>query len=142
MELYRNSGPFSLGSKDDRAMRVLVVDDERNQRETICRGLFLYGYECISVNDLEDAMQVLRGPDGESIEMLITDMTIPGANGCGLIDNIMGLRRNLPILVIAGLNRTAEIDRVRRRGIPILQKPFDPEHLHLLMQRMVSERTL
>ncbi len=140
MKLHRNAGPQSQGSKDNRTMRVLVVDDERNQRETICRGLFLYGYDCISVKDLDDALLILNGPDGQGIEMLITDMTKPGTDGCGLIDNIKGLHENLRVLVIAGLHRTAEIDCLRRRGITILQKPFDPDNLHMLMQRMVSDR--
>ena len=114
--------------KDDNH-HILVVDDEKHQLETVCRGLFLYGYRCTGALDADSALELLAGPEGDSFDLVLTDLTMPGNSGLYLIDQVKRKRPKLPIIVITGLVATGEVDAVRNKGIPLLQKPFEPDTL-------------
>ena len=47
-------------------LKILVVDDEQHQLDTVCRGLFLYDYECVGVLTPQAAIEVLSGSAGEA----------------------------------------------------------------------------
>lgn len=107
--------------------RILVVDDELHQIETVCRGLFLYGYECRGVTSVDEALAIL-GSD-TPMDLLITDLTMPEQSGMALITAARKQYPNLPLLVITGLAATEETNQVLSLQIPMLQKPFDPQTL-------------
>jgi CheY-like chemotaxis protein len=107
------------------ARRVaLVVDDEADQRETLARGL-----DCVTAGGAAEALAHLEGPGGERIDLLLTDLTMPGRSGAELIERTRLARPGLPVLVITGLALPPEVTALRARGIPILRKPFTPEQL-------------
>ncbi len=113
-----------------KTMKILVVDDEPHQLDTVRRGLFLYGYDSEGVGDVNTALTVLEGPDGDSFHLVLTDLTMPGNSGLNLIKQARKTRPTLPIIVITGLAATDEIETIQQQGIPILQKPFEPDDLH------------
>ncbi|MBI5525264.1 MAG: response regulator [Deltaproteobacteria bacterium] len=108
-------------------VRVLVVDDEPVQLESIARGLRLYGYECVGAAGAFEAMDVLYGIGGRGggVDVLVTDLTMPRRSGNDLIKIVRAFRPDLPIVVITGLNPTPEIEEFERQGIPVIPKPFD-----------------
>ena len=63
--------------------KILVVDDEQHQLDTVCRGLFLYGYRCKGVLSVDAALEALIGEDGEVYDLVLTDLTMPGSSGVG-----------------------------------------------------------
>jgi DNA-binding response OmpR family regulator len=113
----------------DNTMRILVVDDDSVQLETICRGLFLYGHECIKALHGGQALDILKEPAGKQVEMLLTDYTMPGKNGFEVIQLARRIRPDLPAVLITGLTSAYDNVAVEEMGIPVLQKPFDPELL-------------
>jgi DNA-binding NtrC family response regulator len=121
-------------------LRVLVVDDDPAQLESLQRGLFLYGYETIGASDCQHATDWLLGPEGRSVQLLITDLTMPEPSGFELIENALQRWPQLSILVIAGLAMNSEILALRQRGIVILQKPFSPDQLDQMI-RCLSHQT-
>jgi DNA-binding NtrC family response regulator len=110
-------------------VKILVVDDESVQVESISRGLFLFGHEVVPALSSAEAEAVLRGSEGAEIDLLLTDMTMPGQSGLGLIDLAKEIRSDLPVVVITGLTTSPDVDEVKRRGIPVLGKPFAPDEL-------------
>ena len=120
--------------------RILVVDDEQHQLDTICRGLNLYGYRCEGVLSVEAALESLTGENGERFDLLLTDLTMPGRSGLDLIERVQQQWSGLPIVVITGLAQTVEVDVVRGLGVPLLTKPFAPDTLDVTIRR-VLERT-
>ena len=116
--------------------RIIVVDDEQNQIDTVCRGLFLFGYCCRGVTSAEQALQLLA--EENDFDLLLTDLTMPGRSGIELIDAVQKRHPKMPILVITGLAATKEIDLIQSRGIPLLQKPFEPETLVSMIQSQLE----
>ena len=106
---------------------ILVVDDQRHQIETLCRGLFLFGYTCRGATGIEEASAILsRDPKPD---LMITDLSRLELSGIMLIKSAIKLCPEMPILVIIGLARTDVISEAQALGIPILQKPFSPPAL-------------
>jgi DNA-binding response OmpR family regulator len=76
--------------------KILVVEDEK----TLCllyeEELSREGYEITAVTDAEAALaQLARG----SFDLIVTDIRMPGKNGIELITQIMGLRKDIPIII-------------------------------------------
>jgi len=124
----------------DKPTRILVVDDEQHQLETVCRGLFLFGFICRGVQSVASALKSLCGKedDDEEYDLVLTDLTMPGGSGLKLIDEVKQKYPDLPIIVITGLAATEETELVRERGIPILQKPFEPDTLHSTIRQVLG----
>lgn len=76
--------------------RILLVEDER----TLCllyeEELSREGYAVTAVTDAEDALAALKAG---TFDLIITDIRMPGKNGIELITEIMGLRKDIPIII-------------------------------------------
>ena len=113
----------------DTRPRILVIDDEEHQLDTVCRGLRLYGFRCTGVSSVDAAFELLEHNSGGDFDLLLTDLTMPDRSGLELIERSQKDWPSLPIVVVTGLAATVEIDRVREMNIPLLQKPFTPDML-------------
>ena len=120
------------------SIKILVVDDEEHQLDTVRRGLFLCGYKCECVQDVDSALKKLRGENGDSFDLILTDLTMPGSSGLNLIEQAHKTKPNLPIIVVTGLAATSEVDSVRAMGIPVLQKPFEPDGLDKAIRELLD----
>jgi DNA-binding NtrC family response regulator len=120
------------------APHILVIDDEPHQLDTVCRGLRLYGYRCEGVSSVDSAIDALSRD--QDIDLLLTDLTLPGRSGIELIEWVRTERPALPIVVITGLAASAELAFVRDRHIPLLPKPFDPDTLDATLRRALGKR--
>jgi CheY-like chemotaxis protein len=116
---------------------ILVVDDEPAQLETICRGLFLYGYDSVAAEGTEQALAILRDPASPAFDLLVTDLTMPGASGCELITAVRRMRPSFPVLIITGLSLNPQVTEARARGVRVLQKPFGPDELDGAIRSML-----
>ena len=76
--------------------KILVVEDEK----TLCllyeEELSREGYDITAVTDAEAALTKLAQ---EGFDLIITDIRMPGKNGIELITQIMGLRKDIPIII-------------------------------------------
>jgi len=62
-------------------------------------------------------------------DLVLTDLTMPEKSGLALIEELSRRWPTLPVIVITGLAKTPELERVKAQGIPFLQKPFQPDQL-------------
>lgn len=116
--------------------RVLVVDDEATIRMLLTDTLRELGYTAAEAGDGQSALSVLRS--AEPVDLLITDIGLPGMNGRELAEAALELRPALKVLFITGYDAGAmpEIDPARG-GLEVIMKPFELEALarrvHALM---------
>lgn len=108
---------------------VLLIEDEPGVRLMTSRSLQEYGYGVVEASGGHQALGVLERDDGR-IDLLVTDVILPGMDGPELARRAAELRPELPVLFISGYTD----DEIVRRGLlqegqPFLQKPFTPEAL-------------
>ncbi|HEY3013036.1 MAG TPA: PAS domain S-box protein, partial [Gemmatimonadales bacterium] len=108
---------------------VLLVEDESAVRRMTSRALEEYGYTVVEASGSHQALSVLERSKGK-IDLLITDVILPGMDGPELARRAAEIMPELPVLFISGYTD----DEVVRRGLlevgqPFMQKPFTPEVL-------------
>jgi CheY-like chemotaxis protein len=117
-----------------RNLNVLVVDDEEDQLQTLCRGLLYLGHGCIPARSAREALALLAAR-GEAIDVLLVDLSAPGKPGAFVIEPALRSRPALVVLVVTGLALST-----RARGLPVLRKPFTPEQLgHAIRTAMTRD---
>ncbi|MEM7159913.1 MAG: ATP-binding protein [Myxococcota bacterium] len=106
---------------------VLVVEDEAAIRRLVVRILGRQGYEVLAASDGESGLR--RFVERGDIDLVLTDIVMPGLDGVGLVRLLRRRRPELPIVFMSGYSGD------HRRGIGVadrkrmLDKPFTPEQL-------------
>jgi len=108
---------------------LLLVEDSKEVLEAISTGLKVFGYKVIEANGSEKAIRMIHEFD-EKIDMLITDVVMPGLSGKDVAETFRIKFDSLPILFISG--HTSEIaphDLHDLQRTFFMQKPFSPSQL-------------
>ncbi len=106
-----------------RGGRILVVEDEAAVREMTTLILQRGGYEVISVPGAQQALDLLASTD-KPIDVLITDVIMPGISGIELAERIMDSQPSIGIVLVSGyLAETLDLEGLTRRGAVFAAKP-------------------
>jgi len=116
---------------------VLVVEDEPVVRGVIMEMLGEQGYRTLEAVDGPSGLRMLR--TNERIDLLVTDVGLPGMNGRQLADQARETRPDLKILFITGYAESVAIaDGFLLPGMEMITKPFDLGNLSRRIRAMVS----
>jgi PAS domain S-box-containing protein len=126
-----HAAPAQLGTRDDSRVwspgfgTVLVVEDQVQVRRSLTRLLQDAGYEVESAENAEQAISVARKRGGR-IDLLVTDVIMPGVSGIELCRRMRVLYPSLAVLLVSGY-AGGEINLHTELGdnVQFLQKPFD-----------------
>jgi len=116
----------SLGlPRPDRGQEtILLVEDETNLRRLARQYLETQGYKILEAEDSAAALQIVAGHQG-TIDLLLTDVIMPGMNGRELAAQIAKLLPGVRVLYMSGYTENAVgQDGTLDAGINLLQKPF------------------
>ncbi|MDB5391129.1 MAG: Blue-light-activated protein [Planctomycetaceae bacterium] len=103
---------------------VLLVEDENGVRRLARQILETQGYRVLDAGSGHEALQLIQTP-GQSIQILITDVVMPGMNGRQLVEALLLRYPNLKILYISGHTDDAIVQHgIRDASHAFLQKPF------------------
>jgi PAS domain S-box-containing protein len=80
--------------------RILLVDDDALVLDTLTEQLRDLGHEVLAASGGTDALTILRAR--EAVDLMITDLSMPGMNGLTLIKEARGLRPSLPAILLTG----------------------------------------
>ena len=113
--------------------RLLVVDDEAVIARVVSEQLRRLGYAVTSVNDPEDALELVA-EDPEDFDLLLTDLQMPRMDGVELAARVGRIRPELPVVLSTGNRWSIPASTARAAGIrEIVDKPFRIEELaHVL----------
>jgi CheY-like chemotaxis protein len=118
---------------------ILVAEDEPAVRLFVERVLQRAGYQVYVAANGEEALRL--APTIERIDLLFTDMVMPGLGGPELIEALTASRPDLPTICASGYTNDAGfLDSAGRSPIPYLSKPFTAEALLLLVRRVLDEK--
>ncbi len=106
------------------AGRVLLVEDDEMVREVTKDILEAIGYTVLSVETPLDAITLCE-KNGESIDLLLTDVVMPGLSGKELSDRIKVIRPDIKILFMSGYTSNVIVHHgILEAGVHFIQKPF------------------
>ena len=138
------AGAASADNRDEselktRTAHLLVVDDDDLVREIVAESLKFAGYAVVSAGSGAEALAMLD--TNESVDLLLSDLTMPGMDGLTLIRTAQQRRQNLPAILLTGFADTvakfAAEDTVSC-SFSLLRKPIETraliERIELLLE--------
>ena len=123
------------------ARLVLVVDDEQWVRDLVCRVLRDEGYRTLEAAHGGEALELVE-TGLERVDLVVTDVVMPGMDGRELGRRLAQSRPTLPILYISAY----DVNDIFRRGsprssAPFLQKPFPPTELISSVEQLLQRHS-
>ncbi|MCD1624696.1 sigma-54 dependent transcriptional regulator [Seohaeicola saemankumensis] len=123
-----------------KGMKIAIVDDEQDMRQSISQWLALSGYDTETFASAEDALKVL-GPDYPGI--VISDIKMPGMDGMQFLKKLMGSDSTLPVIMITGHGDVPmAVEAMRVGAFDFLEKPFNPDRMNELARKATNNRRL
>ncbi|MBJ02673.1 MAG: hypothetical protein CMK00_07375 [Planctomycetes bacterium] len=114
--------------------RILVVDDDSLSREFLAEAVSSLGYQAISSTNAQEALQRVAS---EHIDLVLTDLRMPGMDGIALIDALRKEYPELPtMLVTAHGSVEAAVQAMRLGAADFLIKPVSPDTLGVVLERV------
>lgn len=112
------------------ARTILVVEDDRDVRELALAVLDASGYRVLEAGSGDEAYRLLVSHPDISIDLLFTDVVMPGQlDGIDLANAARSLRPGLRILYATGFANLVRQNRDRELQGPVLHKPYRPGEL-------------
>ncbi|HEX5748150.1 MAG TPA: sigma-54 dependent transcriptional regulator [Archangium sp.] len=120
--------------------RILVVEDEREMRALLEKGLARRGFIPTVRGRADEAFPLLETEDFDTV---LTDLRMPGMDGLALCERIVLNRPDIPVVVLTafGTLETA-VAAIRAGAYDFVTKPVDVDALVLVLERAVQHRAL
>jgi DNA-binding NtrC family response regulator len=118
---------------------ILIVDDERNTREGLQRAL-KDRYDVLLAEDSQRAMQTL---ESTPVDVMLTDLRMPGVDGMGLLRRAMSLT-NPPVCIMMTAYGSIEnaVQSMQAGAYHYVTKPVNLDELELVIQRALTSRRI
>jgi two-component system, cell cycle sensor histidine kinase and response regulator CckA len=118
---------------------VLLVEDEHVVRSLVRRVLVSQGYTVLEARSGEQALGLATGHEGP-IDLLLTDVVMPGLSGRALAAELVIQRPQLRVLYVSGYTEDAVmLQGIRHEQVAFLQKPFGPATLARKVRETIDE---
>ena len=122
------------------AMKIAIVDDEKDMRQSISQWLSLSGFETETFASAEDALKSL-GSDYPGA--VVSDIRMPGMDGMTFLKRLMGVDSTLPVIIITGHGDVPmAVEAMRVGAFDFLEKPFNPDRMTELAKKATRARRL
>jgi CheY-like chemotaxis protein len=122
-------GPRPLAAAGRGRGTLLVVEDQQQVRQLATRVLAGCGYRVLEAESGEEALQLAAVHAG-GIDLLLTDVIMPGMSGKELAERLAEARPEMRVLFMSGYTENVILHRgVLDAGVEYLAKPFTPETL-------------
>src|SRR6185369_4616225 len=117
---------------------VLLVEDEPMVRGVAERALTRHGYTVITADNGEDALEVIGR--GEAIDLLISDVVMPGMDGPAMVEEARKSRPDLRVLFMSGYAEEQLRNSIDVDNVSFLPKPFSVQELAEATKRTMEAK--
>jgi DNA-binding NtrC family response regulator len=119
--------------------RILIVEDKDSLRTMLEEMLKAEGLQVLALGNGAQAVERLRG--AEHVDLVLTDLRLPGADGMAVLDAAIALDPTLPVIVMTafGSIETA-VEAIKHGAEDFITKPVDPDLLRLRVSRAIERR--
>jgi len=119
---------------------LLIVDDEKNYLFVLEDLLSEEGYEVITTEGGEEALKLL---DGHDLDLIITDMKMPGMDGMALMEAVHQRLPDLPVIMMTAYGTVEKaVEAMKKGAFDYIMKPFKNEELKLTIRKAVDHYQL
>jgi two-component system response regulator AtoC len=123
--------------------RVLVVDDEEPMRHVLDLLLRREGYEVVTAESGEAAIGRLQDDAAPEVDVVLTDVRMPGIGGLGLVEWAARERPELTVIVMSAFGSVAlAIDAMHRGAYDYVSKPFKQDEVVLALRKAQERQRL
>lgn len=114
-------------------LNILVIDDEKNQREMLKGFLAKKGYHTLIAGNAQDALSLIKR---EHVDMVLTDFQMPGMSGQELLVEIKKINPSLLVVIFTAYGTVERAVTAMKSGAyDYLTKPIDLQELLLVIQK-------
>ena len=125
----------------DRPLRIVAIDDEETMLKIIRRSLEPENCVVETFSNASEAIERLRS--GEPVDIVITDLMLPEIDGFKVIEEAHKVDRNIFVIVITAYSSVeSAVKAIRSGAYDFIPKPFDPEHIAIVVRRAAETRGL
>jgi len=115
---------------------VLIVDDEKNYPLILSAVLEEEGYESLTANSGGEALEILKSAD---VDLVLTDMKMPGMDGIELLEKIKLDDADLPVIMMTAHGTVDKaVEAMQKGAYSYILKPFDNDRLVIYVEKAVA----
>jgi len=119
---------------------ILLVEDDEPLRELVSQILEGTGYSVVSASNGEEALRLIDSPGYAEIDLLVTDVVMPGIGGKALAEQLQARLPDLKVLYMSGYPDEAVVHHgMLDEGIAFLQKPFSAKIIIQKVQEILAK---
>jgi two-component system, OmpR family, response regulator len=119
-------------------LRVLLVEDDDDNRELMAEVLAASGYQVFSAASGQDGLKTLSE---HSVDVVVTDVGMPGMGGLEMAKAAKAIAPTVPVVIVTGWAERDDIARARGKDVDaVLIKPVDPDALTAAVNEVVHGR--
>ncbi len=123
-----------------KAMKIAIIDDEKDMRQSISQWLALSGFDTETFSCAEDA---LKGLGADYPGIVVSDVRMPGMDGMQLLRKLKSIDSTLPVIMITGHGDVPmAVEAMRVGAFDFLEKPFNPDRMTELAKKATQARRL
>ena len=121
-------------------LRIAIVDDEPDMRESISQWLVLSGFNTVTFATAEDALKEI-GADWPGV--VISDIRMPGMDGMAFLKRLISIDSALPVIMITGHGDVPmAVEAMRLGAMDFMEKPFKPDRMTELAKKATQARRM
>lgn len=104
--------------------RILVVEDDEIILKYVTKTLIKNGYKILSAKNSIQALKIFKKVYGD-IDLLFSDVILPGGSGVKLVEKLLKLKPNLPVLLSSGYSDPkSQLTCIQKKGYRYIEKPY------------------
>ncbi len=121
--------------------RILLVEDEELQLRSYQGMLERMGYRVTPHASSQEALSAFEA-DPDDFNLVITDQTMPKMTGVKLVEAILAIRPDIPVILCTGFSETLNAEDAKRKGVwELVMKPFSISEMAVVIRRALKEPT-
>lgn len=119
---------------------ILLVEDADWVRKLARQVLERAGYRVVEASNADEAIRIVEtSHNGTKVDLVLTDVIMPGMSGNDMSKHLLAMRAGLPVLYMSGYTDDAIVQHgVLEPGINFIQKPFSPDALALKVREVLD----
>ncbi len=120
--------------------KVLIIDDSPSIRNSLKDYLSDLKLKILSASEGEEGLKVMKR---EPVDLVVTDLRMPGIDGIKVLRRVKELDRNLPVIVMTTLDDVeSTIEAMQAGAYDCIEKPVDPQKLITAVRRAIKSKKL